>query len=63
MHPVFRVPLDADDKSLRILHRDGFDGSVFRNGFDLKLRRKPVDRLPVDGVHAHAVFLQDFREA
>ncbi|CUW45389.1 hypothetical protein B3286c2_0504 [Brucella vulpis] len=63
LDPVFRVPLDADDKSPGVLHRHGFDRAVLGNGFDLKPGCELVDSLPVNGIHLHAFFLQDFRKA
>ncbi len=63
LDPVFRVPLDADDKSPGVLHRHGFDRAVLGNGFDLKPGCELVDSLPVNGIHPHAFFLQDFRKA
>ena len=63
MHPIFRVPLNADDKSLGVLDRNGLYRSVFGNGLDFKLRGKLVDGLTVNRIHAHAFFFQDFGKA
>ena len=63
MRPIFRVPLDTDNKSLGVLHRNGFYRSIFGHGFDFKLRGELVDGLAVNGIHTHAFFFQDFCKA
>ena len=58
----FGMPLQAEKKTFRARHRNGFDRAVGRDRVGVKRRRQPVDALRMQRIHLEAFQRDELRQ-